>query len=362
MPRPVPSHSVEFQPRELLRRLAAPAFGVLILAAFVHAASLGGLLPAPAPSNLDQAVLDAKADLASRSAPASLILLGDSSCMMDVDAPALAQLVRQPVVNLGTLSYLDLAAHGLLLNQAVLHASDPPREVVLLLHPASLLRGSSEPALEHYLRRRLDRHSHFHPHSHSANTRSRIPPAQVQAPQSTASLRSSPALPSFLSSVTERWLGGGIVREQFVQPVFPSLLRGEFAAAYGTTWRIHRLLMQQSGTLADPTRFDPGSQAGRYEFHLNPRLEKASRELRSRIPAGCRFSVGLTPLPESLALERHADRITATLEQLAGWLQPDRVLAGLPSVLPDAFFATATHLNADGSAEFTRLLGTELAR
>ncbi len=334
MPLPVPSHSVEFKAADLLRRLAAPALGVVVAAALVHVASLGGLLPASAPADLDRTVLAAKADLASRSAPASIVLVGDSSCMMDVDAPALGRHLGQTVLNLGTLSYLDLAAHGMLLSHALRHASEPPREVVLLLHPGSLLRASSEPGLEHFLGERL-----------------RLGSADPTSP-----------IPPFRSGFTSGLLGGDIVRGQMVQPWFPSLLRGEFGAAYGTTWQIHRLLMRQSGTLLDPTPFDPLANAGRYEFHLNPALEKVSREFRSLIPAGCRFSVGLTPLPESLALDRHADRVASTLGVWASWLQPDRVLAGLPAVLPDALFASAAHLNAEGTAEFTRRLSAELAR
>ncbi len=376
-----PSHHFDFSIGDLARRLLPPLLGVALLAAILHAVSLTRLLPDPVPSDLDRTLLAAKAELASRTAPASVVLLGDSSCMMDVDAPELARQLGRPVLNLGTLSYLDLAAHTALLRHTLERLPNPPSDVVLLLHPGSLLRGSSLPALDQFLRASLA--------------------------QDARNLRSAPRHPA------EGLLAGVVIREQIVQPWIPSLLRGDFATAYGTTWEVRRRVQRQNGTLLDPTRFDAEAFQGRYEFRLHPRLEPASRDFRSAIPPGARLWVGLTPLPESLALSDHAARMETVLGTWAAWLQPDRVLnlpsapttlsanrssvaAGvppaaeegvpppgisvqasgvppisppgrmpsgqLPALLPDAAFATVTHLNAQGVAEYTALLASELRK
>lgn len=356
---PTPSHTYEFRAGEFLRRLVSPVLGVVLLAAALQVTSRLRALPLPVPSDLDRTVLAAKTELASRTQPVSVILLGDSSCMMDVDTPELARRLDRSVLNLGTLSYLDLAAHTALLRHALQHLPAPPRDVVLLLHPGSLLRSSSLPALDQFLRARLA--------GDSMGSR------------------------SFARHGAEALLGGVIVREQILQPWIPCVLRGEFARAYGTTWQVQRLLNRRSGTLLDPTRFDTEAHQGRYEFHLNPRLETASRELKAAIPPGTRFCVGLTPVPASLALSDHSARIQAVLDSWTPWLQPDQVLPlsstsvaagvpsggvlpgsesvnrsipthGLPAVLPDSEFATATHLNAQGVASFTARLATELRR
>lgn len=329
-----------------MRRMAAPCLGVALLAAVVHAASLGRILPPPVPSDLDRTILESKTRLASRTSPVSVLLLGDSSCMMDVDALELAHRLDRPVLNLGTLSYLDVSAHAALLRHTLKHLPTPPTDIVLLVHPGSLLRSTSLPDLERFLRARLDQDS-------------------VRA-------RSSARHPA------EALLGGVIVREQLVQPWIPSRLRGDFATAYGTTWQVQRQLERQAGTLLDPSHFDPSAFPGRYEFQLHARLETASREFRSAIPPNSRFWVGLTPLPESLALPQHASRIQAVLEEWSAWLGPVRILPpdpgafaagassvesaslGIPGILPDRYFATVSHLNARGVAQFTERLAKAL--
>jgi hypothetical protein len=392
-----PSHHFDVSIGDLTRRLLPPLLGVALLAAILHAVSFTRLLPDPVPADLDRTLLTAKVELASGTAPASVVLLGDSSCMMDVDAPELTRQLGRPVLNLGTLSYLDLTAHTALLRHALARLPNPPGDVVLLLHPGSLLRGSSLPDLDRFLRASL-----------AGDARS---------------LRSAARHPA------EGLLAGVVIREQIVQPWIPNLLRGDFAAAYGTTWEVRRRVHRQSGTLLDPTRFDAAAFQGRYEFRLHPRLEPASREFRLAVPSGTRLWVGLTPLPESLALSDHAARIETVLGSWAAWLQPDRVLnlpsapttlsaeppsvaAGvppaveggvpppgisvqttralppsppgrmpgsaasgttasthppspggqLPTLLPDAAFATITHLNAQGVADYTALLASELRR
>jgi hypothetical protein len=376
-----PSHHFDFSIGDLVRRSLPPLLGVALLAAALHAVSYMGLLPHPVPADLDRTLLAAKAELASGTAPASVLLLGDSSCMMDVDAPELARHLGRPVLNLGTLSYLDLTAHTALLRHSLARLPAPPGDVVLLLHPGSLLRGSSLPDLDRFLRASL-----------AGDARS---------------LRSAPRHPA------EGLLAGVVIREQIVQPWIPGLLRGDFATAYGTPWEVRRLVHRQRGTLLDPTRFDAAAFQGRYEFRLHPRLEPASRDFRSAIPPGVRLWVGLTPLPESLALSDHAARIETVLGTWAAWLRPNRVLnsptapttlssnrssvaAGvppaveggvpppgisvqttqapphsppgrmpsgqLPTLLPDAAFATVTHLNAQGVANYTALLASELRK
>lgn len=326
----LPSHHCEFTTRDLLRRSLAPLLGVTFLAALLHAGSRLNALPRPVPADLDRTLLSAKVDLAAQSSAASVVLIGDSSCMMNIDATDLARRLGQPVLNLGTLSHLDLTAHAELLHFALQQRASPPNDVVLLVHPMSLRRGSSLPEPARFLRARLTRNSH----------------ASLASPRHRA----------------ENLLASVVVREQLLQSWIPTVLRGDFATEYGTTWEAQRRLLRQAGSLTDPTRFDAASQQGRYEFRLHPDLEPASRALRALVPQGTRLWVGLTPVPASLALPNHTNQVRELLRSWANWLEPVRVLSTLPSTLPESQFATATHLNPEGIATLTPLVAAELGR
>lgn len=325
---PIPSHTCTFSARDLAVRFAGPLTGVLVLALTTHLAAFWNRLPSPVPADLDRTLLAAKAHLAQSSAPVDLLLLGDSSCMMNVDTPALNRLSGRTALNLGTFSHLDLSSHAALLRDCLRHRPAPPGDIVLLVHPISLWRGQSDPDPDRFLRAQLRR--------------------DAQASQST------PRNP------IEMVLAGVPIRERLIQPWLPVVLRGDFATAYGTTWHIQRTLRLQAGSLADPTRFDPEAMRGRHEFRLGKGLETQSREFAALIPEGSRLWIGLTPVPESLTEPGQPEQIRALLSTWSAWLPQARVLRHLPAVLPDSRFATATHLNLVGIREYTQLLATEL--
>lgn len=325
---PNPSFQTTFTPAALARRFLPHALGTAAIAALLLTASRLDLLPTPVPADLDRTILAAKAELASQPLPIDVLLLGDSSCMMNVDAPELSRRLNRRVLNLGTFSHLDLRSHAALLQHCLQTRSLPPSEVVLLMHPASLRRSSSEPAAASYLAACL-----------SGETTGMLSPARYPA---------------------ETALAGIVVRDRLIQPWVPAILRGDFATAYGSTRGIHRSLLAQAGSLADPSTFDPAQHQGRYELTPGSGLESASRTFRSAIPPTARLRIGLTPFPESLASTQHKERTLSLLQTWSPWLQPAQTLTNWPAVWPDSRFATATHLNAQGIQEFTALLADAL--
>src|ERR1041385_2187046 len=64
---------------------------------------------------------------------------------MDVSAKQLSARLGRPVLNLGTLSYLDPAAYAQLLREYAATNPGRLRAVVLLMRPEALRRGRSEP-------------------------------------------------------------------------------------------------------------------------------------------------------------------------------------------------------------------------
>jgi hypothetical protein len=325
------SHSCEFGAPDVLRLAARLGLGVLLAAAVLHLLHRLEWLPAPVPGDVDRTILAAKARLALEAPPASLVMIGDSSCLMDVDAPLLSRLIAPgSALNLGTLSYLDLPAHGALLDRFVRrHPGSGPATVLVLLHPEALRWGSPRDEFTGYLRNRLD----------PTRPREALSPAR---------------------GVADAWLGGPIFRERILHPLLPVPLPGPFGVGYGCNRDLGQTLIQRQGSLTDPERFDAADLQGNAEYRLGSSIETASRAFTRFRPPGARLVVGITPVPEGFAARDHDAKVRAMLETWAGWMGADRALTNLPGRLPNSLFATHTHLNAEGADLFTRRLAEEL--
>jgi hypothetical protein len=327
----MPSHEYRFTSRDLAAALAPAAGGVLALAAVLHLGARLDLLPVPVPADLDHTVLAEKARLAAAGHDAVLILSGDSSCLMDVDALELGGLIETSVLNLGTLSYLDLHAQGELLSrhfEAGPPEQNPPATVLLLMHPDTLRRSAAETDYEEYLMAQF-----------SPDPSARLQPARNE---------------------WEAWLACDILRQRVVQPWIPTLLGGRFAVVYGSNRGASRHLHRHYGSLIDPTLFDPAIEAGSREYRLHPRLEEEGRAFRLSVPDRVRLIAGITPVPATLAGPDHELTARAMLRQLGEWLGAAATLTDVPLTLPESEFATRTHLNRRGAQAFTRELARQL--
>lgn len=328
---PLPSHRCEFTVTRLLRTLAGPVAAAALLAVVLHVAGAFQLLPQGAPGNLDQALLREKVRLASDpNAAAPVLILGDSSALMNVSARLLAEELGTPVLNLATLSHVDLAAQAELLRRHLATHPAAPTDLILLLHPEALWRGPGAQPLGQHLRALLDQNA-------------------PGAPGATPSFQA----PASLSET----LGGRLIREHLIQALLPTPLRGAFGHAHGTTWEIARELRRQNGSLQDPSTFQPGSEAPRTEYRLDPAQCTASEALQAEVPATTRLWLGLTPSPESVTDARSVARRRSLLDAWARCLRPHQVLAQLPESQPDADFASLTHLRPAAVPAFTRRLG-----
>src|ERR1041384_8794124 len=137
------SHRYELTIKDLLRALVPPLLPLMAFAVLMHAGPR--FLPAPSPAlNTDGTILAHQAHAAQNGPDANWVLIGDSSCLMDVSARQLSEAISNSVLDLGTLSYLDLDAYHKLLR--VYLQSHPPvgKKIVLLLHPEALRRNVPE--------------------------------------------------------------------------------------------------------------------------------------------------------------------------------------------------------------------------
>ena len=107
------SHTYEFTPRHLIRLVGCPLVMLALCTAALHLGARSNFLPAPRPTlDTERTILIHQADTARQPREAELLLLGDSSCLMDVSARQLGEQLKRPALSLATFSYLDLNAHA----------------------------------------------------------------------------------------------------------------------------------------------------------------------------------------------------------------------------------------------------------
>jgi hypothetical protein len=326
---PSPSHEYRFGLQALARTLAAPAVGFVVLAACIQFVNLAGRLRQARPADMDRTILAHQAAAAAGNSGAEIVLLGDSSGLMDVAAGQLERELRRPVLSLATISHLGLAEHGRLLQRFAASNSGRPRQVILLLHPEALRRPAPVTNQVRYLEARLAGRPWPPPEGPRENM--------------------------------EFWLGKTPWREGVLERLLPAPLPGEFGSRYGFTADLWAALDAEQGSLQDPRRFAATAAPGSGDYRLAPALEAQVREFRARLPAGSRLWVGITPVPQTFASREHAALVREQLGVLARWLAADHLLTQLPATLPDDRFASTTHLNATGAAQFTAQLA-ELLR
>lgn len=335
------SHEYRFARLDVVRLVGGPLLVVALFAAAMQGLAWLGWLPRPWPAlDMDRVVLLHQAEASRSGAAADLVVVGDSSCLMNVDAVRLGERLGIEVLNLGTLSYVDLETQGRLLATFAAKHPGQPGAAVLLLHPHRL---------------RLRPGDRYHTEVLQSHLEGRNP----------------------LGAFTEvgrldRWLGLESWRERVLSRVLPWPLQGAHRAKYGFTHDLWRYLDANRGSAVDPNHYEARKAPGGAEYRLAPGLEGESRAFRAQVPEHTVLWAGITPVPadEVSAASGFAARPTgegdptgmgkALLDGWSEWLRPVEPLAGLPFVLSSDWFASSTHLNAAGRERYTDLLAEEL--
>lgn len=323
------SHRYEFARKDALTLTLIPFVLPVLFALAMHFGARFALLPPPFPAlDADRVILLHQATPNATSRTADLVLIGDSSCMMNVSAVQLDTATARSSVNLGTLSYLDLRASASILARHNAARPAPFRTVVLLMHPDALRIGGS---------------SDYH----------------------AAVLRSYYAGTDYCQPLGARTLclsGVEIFRGRILSRAIPRPLPGALGTTYGFTHDLRAFLAAHRGSAYDPGAFDPQTATGSTEYRLARSLESASRAFRASLPPGTKLLVGITPAPQSFVEEGFNQVQSQMIQTWGSWLNADGLLTNLPAALPDDLFASKTHLNKRGVELFTEQLGRELDR
>lgn len=316
------SHTYDFKTKDLLQLVGLPLAPVAVFAGLMHLGALSHLLPRPHPTlDVDRTILVHQVEASRSWQHVDVLLIGDSSCLIDVHAPQLAQELDRPVLNLGAHSYLDLTAYGTLLNQFTAANPNSPKVVVLLMHPEALRRPEAEPSQTKLFEALINGDDY-------ANR---------------ATLR----------DVVSSFLGLEILRGRIIAPLVPTPLTGSYRARYGFSRDLDRELSRNRGSAIDPER---SSFEGNAEYRLASQLKSASEAFRAAIPLGTRLFVGITPAPAGFVAPGYEQIHRQMLATWAEWLNADVALTELPVTLPDHLFTKTTHLNEAGATIYTEKL------
>ena len=318
------SHEYEYKPKELLRILGMPLVPIAVFAALMHGGATLKVLPAPRPTlDVDRTILIHQAEASIAPSQAEVLLIGDSSCLIDASAFQLAQLLDRPALNLGTLSFLGLEDYAQLLLRFA--AANPGRvkTVVLLMHPEALRRAPGGTYHSRFLRNFMAGQDHLGP----------------------------------VTGHLSNFLGLEKFRGRLFARVVPSPFPGAYGKRFGFTRELDNFLDENRGSAIELER---RKFEGNPEYRLGADLEDASRVFRAAVPAGAILAVGITPAPAGHVQSGHMERYQSMLVQWGQWLQADVVLSNLPPTMEDENFATKTHLTEAGTGIYTKLLAKEL--
>lgn len=314
------SHSYEFKPRTLIAQLLLTFAPLAVFALAVRLGAAFDLLPSPKPIvDVDRTILCHQAEASRTQQTADLLLVGDSSCLMDIDASQLQLPGGRQALNLGTLSYLTLTDHAALIRHFSEANPGQLKTVVLLMHPETL---------------RISATSDFHRNTLYAYYAERD-------------------LPNPNAPFITREMGAGIFRDRLLSRALPTALPGAYGQMYGFNFNLWDYLSEHRGSAVDPRQFTEAMAQRDIEWGIPTRAEAGAKSFRRHLPAGVKLIAGLTPLPEAFA-GSHLERTRhSMLSQWAAWVGADAVLLQLPTTLPNSEFASPTHLNARGQQRYT---------
>ena len=274
------------------------------------------------------------------SSPSEVLLLGDSSCLMGLNAVVLGQTWRSEVSNNCTLAYVGPAGYALMLDQAR-QSARPPRAVILALHPAQFQRDPSWDTWLPFLE-------------------------SIGKPR--------PRQLNFLRGALD------YVRLELLSPLVYSPLPGAYGRFYGGAAAFESFIREGSGTAVDPnagldwrtqdeflaaTRGSGGSSRAAlnwdYDYQISSTYRDALGHLATsiRVFGPERVALMIMPVPGSRYSPVKQAARAEVLSELRNILGLPHGL-DTPGSMPDVYFSTSTHLNRWGQVAYTRLISETL--
>ena len=303
----------------LLARIAGPT--IVAAAVVVGAAEAWFRLdPSEVPTDLESIVLQAQQARARSIGAADLLIVGDSSGLMDVDAGRLAALIERPVESLAVIGFASPRGFAALLGEYAKRAQ--PTTILLVMHGESL------------------------------NLPEQTFSGLGLEEQAVSGRRRRPAPP-----------GVGARRRLFetlVAPLVDFPLPGAYGSYYGMGAELRRRLSLGHGSLVDPSQSWTAGQRIDYAFSVSDAVRTRLPAIDASVTFPATLNLIISPVPWSAlntVTAESRDRASVQVLEALGsrWRRIDT-----PVGLDDALFATLTHLNAHGRQQFTEQLAAAL--
>ena len=356
----VKSHSYDLGFRDWTRLLLPP------LLAFASLAAVAQVIfrfephgSGTSAATLDDVILAEKRRMSRSKSSADTVLIGDSSCLMDVSFDEIKRACPGlNCCNLGTLSTLGLPRFSALLQsflraQGLVDGIQPavargsgsvepglrPKLVVVLLSP-EMVRTAYQPVtrpvsqIQEQQRRRLA--------AQKSRVRATFDPSHW--------LRAADTL----TAVSR-------IRAEVADALLEHPLPGHWGQIYGSLSGACRYLVLHAGCAIDPSERGESPIAPPLKSAvLSPWFASQCEDFGKVLPPGIQLAVGLTPIPQSEAGPGYPQLCRKVVMELKEALRADAGLTNLPPTLPDHYFATSTHLNELGARQYSHYLGRAL--
>ena len=270
--------------------------------------------------DVDRVIISNKVKLSKTKNNADILLIGDSSCLMNIDTKKFTDLSAKKTYNLGTLSYLDFESYGALLTNA-LNNNNSVSLVCLFIHPEFLRRVTPS-----------DTHVQFF---RSCNN------------------------DTYDNNTNKNNYIHSLLKLNIFENVFysktPIPLKNNFSQFYGFTTFLDQYLNDHNGSAIDPRVFDIEMEHGNVLYKITDRKINDLIKLTVLVPNESKFLLCLTPVPSEITGVNYSETIKSIKKQIFEHVKIDNILQ-MPFTLPATEFATKTHLNATSRALYTDIV------
>lgn len=331
------SHSVEAGSHEFQFTGAAlvPVFGPTLagfvgVVALLHLLNVLHWLPPYAPvESPDEVLMRRRFEMTRAPSAAEVVIIGDSSSAIDVEAPLLGELLpgKPEVLNQGMYMGIGMDIYGEAAGEFARHHPGQVKLVVLLITAEQLQNATMNPLHQRLWRDQL-----------------------------------GAAGPDAGTSNWQRWLGLDAARDRVATHLAPFAFHGHASLYFAHPLHLRQHMRLHGGSTVDQGMYNPAAAAGPPNFRITDEVRREAKLLRAAIPTEVKLAVGITPLPDSDVPAAFRVRRDELLRELNDSLHADYLLTELPVRLPNGFAANSFHLNPRGAAHFTRLLAKELAK
>jgi hypothetical protein len=330
---------------ESLQRIGAATIPVVAIALLILVCFRlsGGKELFLRPPSIEHTIVDAQL-ARMREATPQVAFVGDSSCLMGVDAPVLSRSLGARIENFCTIGYVGPAGYAHMVDE-LSKRLPPTGAIVVMIHGVQLVRDPSWESWAEYVK--------------TEGVSARLP-----APFLTAS----------------RYLAW-----HALDPLVFSVLPGTYGRHYGGEHALFRAV--QDGDVVDPSDRNMNKPAIVPPFVADPGLAvPVDAPVPENMPNGFRYKPGasflaatpmlrdalarsgrraylvLSPIPGNVEDRTTREQRTQIIGELPGLLgiPPSQVLA-MPSTMPPEVSASTTHLAPRGRAIYTTLLAKALA-